>query len=57
MRVLGKTNLDIFWLKDNRLADLNNLPDSDVLAVKILEDVEAALDGFRGIFWILEIKE
>jgi type I restriction enzyme M protein len=44
-----KTNLDIFWLKDKSLADLDNLPDPDELALEILEDVEAALDGFRGI--------
>jgi type I restriction enzyme M protein len=49
-----KTNLDIFWLKDKSLADLDNLPDPDVLALEILEDVEAALDGFRGIVGILE---
>lgn len=44
-----KTNLDIFWLKDKSLADLDNLPDPDELAEEIIEDVEAALDGFRGI--------
>jgi len=48
-----KTNLDIFWLKDKSLADLDNLPDPDDLALEILEDVEAALDGFRGIVGIL----
>jgi type I restriction enzyme M protein len=49
-----KTNLDIFWLKDKSLADLDNLPDPDELALEIVEDVEAALDGFRGIMGILE---
>ena len=51
-----KTNLDIFWLKDKSLADLDNLPDPDELASEIVEDVEAALDGFRGIVGILENK-
>jgi type I restriction enzyme M protein len=51
-----KTNLDIFWLKDKSLADLDNLPDPDDLALEILEDVEAALDGFRGIVGILGDK-
>lgn len=51
-----KTNLDIFWLKDKSLADLDNLPDPEELALEILEDVEAALDGFRGIVGILENK-
>jgi type I restriction enzyme M protein len=49
-----KTNLDIFWLKDKSLADLDNLPDPDELAEEIIEDVEAALDGFREIMGILE---
>ncbi|NVJ46471.1 MAG: SAM-dependent DNA methyltransferase [Cytophagia bacterium] len=44
-----KTTLDIFWLKDKSLADLDNLPDPDELAEEIIEDVEAALEGFRGI--------
>ena len=28
----NKTSLDITWLKDKSLADLDNLPDSDILA-------------------------
>jgi type I restriction enzyme M protein len=52
-----KTNLDIFWLKDKSLADLDNLPDPDELAEEIIEDVEAALDGFRGIMGVLNSKE
>jgi len=47
----NKTNLDIFWLKDKSLD--YNLPDPDVMAFEIIEDVEAALDGFRGIVGIL----
>ena len=42
-----KTNLDIFWLKDQSLTDLDNLPDPDVLAEEIIEHVESALAGFR----------
>ena len=44
-----KTNLDIFWLKDQSLADLENLPEPDVLAAEIIEGIEAALDGFREV--------
>ena len=44
-----KTSLDIFWLKDNSLADLDNLPDPDVLALDIIENIEAALGNFRSI--------
>ena len=38
-----KTSLDITWLKDKSLADLDNLPDPDVLAEEIAENLESAL--------------
>lgn len=44
-----KTNLDIFWLKDKSLTDLDNLPDPDVLANEIIENIESGLNSFRGI--------
>jgi type I restriction enzyme M protein len=44
-----KTNLDIFWLKDESLGDMENLPDPDVLALEITENVEAALESFKEI--------
>jgi type I restriction enzyme M protein len=44
-----KTNLDITWLKDKSLADLDNLPDPDVLALEIIENLEAGLESFRAI--------
>lgn len=44
-----KTNLDIFWLKDKSLADLDNLPDPDVLAFEIIENIESGLESFRVI--------
>jgi len=44
-----KTNLDIFWLKDNNLANLDNLPDLDILAQEIIENIEAGSDSFREI--------
>jgi type I restriction enzyme M protein len=44
-----KTSLDITWLKDKSLADLDNLPDPDVLALDIVENLEAGLDSFRSI--------
>lgn len=44
-----KTNLDIFWLKDKSLADLDNLPDPDVLAHEIVENLEAALESFNSV--------
>ena len=44
-----KTNLDIFWLKDETLTDLDNLPDPDILAGEIIDNIEAGLAGFREI--------
>ncbi len=44
-----KTSLDVTWLKDNSLADLDNLPDPDVLAEEIAENLESALGSFRAI--------
>ena len=44
-----KVNLDIFWLKDESLEDSANLPDPDVIASEIAEDLEAALDQFSQI--------
>jgi type I restriction enzyme M protein len=44
-----KTNLDIFWLKDDSLADMENLPDPDVLALDIIENLEAGLNSFKQV--------
>lgn len=44
-----KTSLDITWLKDKSLAGLDNLPDPDVLAEEIAENLESALASFREI--------
>ncbi|MBN2828963.1 MAG: SAM-dependent DNA methyltransferase [Candidatus Cloacimonetes bacterium] len=52
-----KTNLDIFWLKDDSLADLDNLPDPDVLANDIIENIEAGLESFREIMTVLEERD
>jgi len=51
-----KTSLDITWLKDKSLADLDNLPDPDVLAEEIVENLETALDSFRSIIEQLKKK-
>lgn len=44
-----KTSLDIFWLKDSSLADLDNLPDPKDLAEEIVENIEAGLNNFRTV--------
>ena len=50
-----KTSLDITWLKDKSLADLDNLPDPDVLAEEIAENLESALGSFREV--LRELKK
>ena len=44
-----KASLDIFWLKDESLEDSDNLPDPDILAREIVEDLRAALVQFQAI--------
>ena len=44
-----KKSLDIFWVKDKSLADLDNLPEPDVLAEDIIENLQSALEGFRAL--------
>ena len=44
-----KTSLDITWIKDKSLADLDNLPDPDILAAEIIENLEAGLESFKKI--------
>ena len=49
-----KTSLDIFWLKDDSLADSDKLPAPAVIAQEIVEDLQAALEQFRLIAGDLE---
>ena len=49
-----KTSLDIFWLKDKSLADLDNLPEPDDIAAEIIDNVEAGLACFREILGTVE---
>lgn len=44
-----KASLDIFWLKDESLEDSANLPDPDVLAREIVENLEGALEQFGSV--------
>ncbi len=44
-----KASLDIFWLKDDSLADSDNLPPPEAIAQEVVEDLEAALEQFRLI--------
>jgi len=51
-----KTSLDITWLKDKSLSDLDNLPDPNVLAGEIVENLEAGLENFKMIIESLNKK-
>ena len=44
-----KTSLDIFWIKDRSLADLDNLPDPETLADDIIENLQRALESFQEL--------
>ena len=44
-----KTSLDIFWIKDKSLADLDNLPEPDILADEIIDNLQSALDNFENL--------
>jgi type I restriction enzyme M protein len=44
-----KVNLDIFWLKDESLEGSANLPDPDVIAQEIADDLQSALEQFESI--------
>ncbi len=51
-----KVSLDIFWLKDESLEDSENLPDPDLLARDIAENLESALEQFSNIYEDFEGK-
>ena len=52
-----KTSLDIFWIKDKSLTDLDNLPDPDILANEIIENIESGLNAFREIMETINGEE
>ncbi|HML91102.1 class I SAM-dependent DNA methyltransferase [Methyloceanibacter sp.] len=54
LRARDKTSLDVFWLKDKSLTDLDNLPEPDELAEEIIENLEAGLNSFREVLAGLE---
>jgi len=49
-----KANLDITWLRDQSLEDLDNLPAPEVIAREIVEDLTAALVEFEAVATALE---
>ena len=54
LKARDKTSLDVFWLKDKSLTDLDNLPEPDILAEEIIENLEAGLASFRHVLGALQ---
>ncbi|MBT3304409.1 N-6 DNA methylase [Candidatus Woesearchaeota archaeon] len=44
-----KTNLDLFWIKDKSLDDLDNLPEPNIIAQELVDDLESALEELKSI--------
>ena len=51
-----KTSLDISWIKDKSLTDLDNLPDPDVLASDIIENLKSGIESFEEIMLTINGK-
>ena len=51
-----KDNLDITWLRDESLDDIDNLPAPEVIAREIVEDITAALVEFEAVAAALEAR-
>jgi len=49
-----KVNLDIFWLRDESLEESSSLPEPDVLAKDIADNLQAALEQFTAVHRDLE---
>jgi type I restriction enzyme M protein len=43
------TNLDIFWIKDDSLIDLENLPEPEILLEEIIDNLKHALKEFESV--------
>jgi type I restriction enzyme M protein len=49
-----KVSLDLFWLRDESLEDSASLPDPDVLAGEIVDDLRTALEQVEDIWGDLQ---
>jgi type I restriction enzyme M protein len=52
-----KTNLDIFWIKDESLEDSDNLPEPGILVRSVADNLQAVLDEFEEIYEKLTNKK
>ncbi|MBV2361716.1 type I restriction-modification system subunit M [Thalassococcus sp. CAU 1522] len=44
-----KASLDVFWLRDASMTDLENLPEPDVLAEEVMENLRSAMANFESV--------
>ena len=44
-----KTSLDIFWLRDESLEDIDNLPPPEDIAMDIKGNMESAMESINGL--------
>jgi type I restriction enzyme M protein len=44
-----KLNMDIFWLKDESLDDVDRLPPPDQISAEIVKNLQAALEAFQSV--------
>lgn len=44
-----KVSFDIFWLKDDSHIDLDSLPDPEILAQEIIDNLESTLQSFKEV--------
>ena len=44
-----KVSLDIFWIKDKSLIDLENLPEPHIIADEIADNLQSALDSVNEL--------
>ena len=51
-----KVSLDLFWIRDESLEDSANLPDPDVLAQEIVDDLRSALGQIEDVLGDLEAR-
>ncbi len=51
-----KVSLDLFWLRDESLEDSANLPDPDIIAAEVAEDLRTALAEIEDILDDLKLR-
>ncbi len=44
-----KASLDVFWLRDVSMTDLENLPEPEILVEEIMENLRFALANFEAV--------